>query len=84
MQLDEIMRIRGVMGSFTPESWPEGDSLLKQMGIGMAYAPAADLHLLLPGASPEAVDLIQSLCQWNPDQRPTASLALAHPFFKVQ
>lgn len=37
----------------------------------------------VPTASPAALDLIASLCHWNPDKRPTAAQALQHPFFQV-
>ena len=37
----------------------------------------------LPTASPEAVDLIASLCHWNPAMRPNAAEALLHPFFQA-
>ena len=39
--------------------------------------------LQVPQASPEAVDLISRLCQWDPAKRPTALEALQHPFFQV-
>ncbi|KAG0577393.1 hypothetical protein KC19_5G153000 [Ceratodon purpureus] len=41
------------------------------------------LSQLIPNASPEAIDLISSMCVWDPTKRPTASQALQHPFFQV-
>ncbi|XP_004292312.1 PREDICTED: cyclin-dependent kinase F-4-like [Fragaria vesca subsp. vesca] len=37
---------------------------------------------ILPDASESAIDLIQSLCSWEPSKRPSAAEALRHPFFK--
>lgn len=38
----------------------------------------------VPQASPAALDLIASLCHWDPAKRPTAAQALQHPFFQVR
>ncbi|KAL9431864.1 hypothetical protein AB3S75_026963 [Citrus x aurantiifolia] len=36
----------------------------------------------MPSASKDAINLIESLCSWDPCKRPTAAEALQHPFFK--
>ncbi len=38
----------------------------------------------MPGATPAALDLMASLCAWDPARRPTAAQALAHPYFQVR
>lgn len=38
----------------------------------------------MPSASPEAVDLITAMCQWDPNRRPTAVQCLQHPYFQVR
>lgn len=38
------------------------------------------LKSVIPGASPEALDLIYKLLQFNPDNRPTVEEALEHPY----
>ena len=84
LQMDEISKICGVMGTFTELTWPEGEILLKKLGFHLDPVPVADLRSIIPEASPQAIDLISSCCQWNPAKRPTAAEALAHPFFKVR
>ena len=46
-------------------------------------ASRQDMGALVPGASPTALDLITSLCSWDPAMRPTAAQALAHPYFQA-
>lgn len=40
----------------------------------------SSLSQLFPNAAPEAHDLMYKLLQFNPDKRPTADQALAHPY----
>lgn len=47
-----------------------------------SFAPTP-LQKLIPHASPEAIDLIQALCHWDPNRRPTAAQCLQMPFFQV-
>lgn len=41
------------------------------------------LSKLVPSAGPEALDLLTALCAWDPARRPTAMMALQHPYFQV-
>ncbi|CAL5423117.1 unnamed protein product [Camellia sinensis] len=36
----------------------------------------------MPSASKDAINIITSLCSWDPCKRPTALEALPHPFFQ--
>lgn len=54
-----------------------------QMGFRFPQMPAQPLQKLVPTASPEAIDLMTAMCQWDPRRRPTAVQALQHPFFCV-
>merc|ERR1711916_234521 len=40
-----------------------------------------DIAAIFPNASEEAVDLLEKLLVFNPEERLTAAQALAHPFF---
>lgn len=66
-------------------------TLLQPAGRPMPHAgarrfpsfPAQPLAKLLPTASPDALELIGAMCSWDPARRPTATQALAHPYFQV-
>ena len=82
-QADEIYKICSVMGTPTQQTWPEGMKLAAQMKFSFPHFSATPLQKLIPNASPEAIDLMTSMCQWDPAKRPTAVQALQHPFFQV-
>ncbi|KAL6175823.1 hypothetical protein ACLB2K_052462 [Fragaria x ananassa] len=69
-QLHEICR---VIGAPTWESWMNWPKLEPEKGFGF--------RALMPSASESALDLIESLCSWDPSNRPSAAEALRHPFF---
>ncbi|XP_073120350.1 cyclin-dependent kinase F-4-like [Henckelia pumila] len=76
---DEIHKISCVIGSPTKSEWPEGLELAKAMNYKLLVSIFATL---MPGISEDAIDLITSLCSWNPSKRPTAIETLRHPFFQ--
>lgn len=47
-----------------------------------SFAPTP-LQKLIPHASPEAIEMVQALCHWDPNRRPTAVQCLQMPFFQV-
>lgn len=83
LQADEIYKICSVMGTPTLQTWPEGMKLAAQMKFSFPHFATTPLQKLIPNASPEAIDLMTSMCQWDPAKRPTAVQALQHPFFQV-
>ncbi|KAK1417821.1 hypothetical protein QVD17_26955 [Tagetes erecta] len=81
-EADEIYKICSVIGSPTESSWAEGLELASTMNYLFPELGGVNLSALIPSASKEAVNLIASLCSWDPCKRPTASEALQHPFFQ--
>jgi protein kinase len=82
--LDEIYRMCLVLGAPTKQTWLDGMEMAASLNIQFRpLSPLTPLSVLLPNASPEAIDLISNMCSWDPRKRPTASEALQHPFFKV-
>ncbi|KAL3619135.1 hypothetical protein CASFOL_036705 [Castilleja foliolosa] len=81
-EADEIYKICCVIGSPTKTEWSQGLELAS--AINYQYPQVSGVHLstLMPGVSQDAVNLISSLCSWDPCKRPTAMEALQHPFFQ--
>ncbi|XP_051137093.1 cyclin-dependent kinase F-4-like [Andrographis paniculata] len=79
---DEIYKICCVIGSPKNWEWPEGHKLARAMNYVFPEVAGVPLSGLMPGVSKDAINLIKSLCSWNPCKRPTASEVLQHPFFQ--
>lgn len=80
-QVDQLFKIFAVTGSPTMDNWPEGVSLLNHFSVKPNPTSPTPLSVIVPGASPEALDLLSGLLQLNPARRLNAKHALAHPFF---
>ncbi|XP_073101593.1 cyclin-dependent kinase F-4 isoform X2 [Elaeis guineensis] len=82
-EADEIYRICKVIGSPNENTWAEGLQLAGVIKYQFPQLSGANLSVLIPSASKEAIDLISSLCSWDPRKRPKAEEALQHPFFQT-
>jgi protein kinase len=80
-EADEIFKVCSVLGSPNSESWPEGMRLANKINYKFPSCVATPLAKLIPNASPEAIDLMNSILQFDPQKRPTASQCLQHAFF---
>lgn len=83
LQADELYKICSVMGTPTQQTWPEGLKLASAMNFRFPTFSPTPLSKLIPNASTEAIDLITSMCHWDPNKRPTAVQCLQHPYFAV-
>lgn len=83
LQADEIYKICSVMGTPTSSTWPDGVKLAAAMNFRFPQFSVTPLQKIITNASPEAIDLITAMCQWDPNKRPTAVQALQHPYFSV-
>ncbi|KAJ8650582.1 hypothetical protein MRB53_003605 [Persea americana] len=81
-EADEIYKICGVIGSPNQKSWAEGLELANVLKYQFPQFSSANLSVLIPSASEDAISLISSLCSWDPNKRLTAAEALQHPFFQ--
>lgn len=82
-EADEIHKICSVIGSPDYGTWAEGLQLADAMSYKFPQVPCANLSELIPSASENAVNLIKSLCAWDPTKRPKAAEVLQHPFFQA-
>ncbi|KAJ6846325.1 cyclin-dependent kinase F-4-like [Iris pallida] len=81
-EVDEICKICSVIGSPDLNSWAEGIQLAEAMKYQFPQFSSENLAEVIPSASEDAVDLISSLCSWDPKKRPTAAEVLQHSFFQ--
>ncbi|KAM7270286.1 hypothetical protein ACFE04_029500 [Oxalis oulophora] len=70
--VDQMSKISQVIGSPSVHEWSDGIS---------EFNKRLSLSERIPSASNEAINLIGSLLSWDPCKRPTALMALQHPFF---
>lgn len=78
---DQMQKLVHVLGTPSQDSWKEGYRLAAQMGYRFPQSMGVSLRDIIPKASPQAIDLLQSLLSWDPKDRPTASEVLNHPYF---
>lgn len=84
-EVDQLDQITAVLGAPNYHSWPQGCMLATNCKFYFKnFFPLVNLAQLIPNASYEALNLIQSLMTWDPQKRLTALEALNHPFFKVK
>ncbi|KAK8462911.1 hypothetical protein SEVIR_1G292000v4 [Setaria viridis] len=81
-EADEIHKICNVIGSPDEQSWPQGLSLAEAMKYQFPQIKGNKLSEVMTSASSEAIDLISSLCSWDPCKRPKATEVLQHTFFQ--
>jgi protein kinase len=60
------------MGTPTQQTWPEGVKLAAAMNFRFPTFTTTPLSKIVTNASPEAIDLITSMCHWDPNKRPSA------------
>lgn len=79
--IDQLARMQHMLGSITPQEWPEVEQLPDWHKVSFAPSPKQPLAALLPDAPPAALDLLQSLVAYNPAERLAAAAALQHEYF---
>ncbi|KAL3063788.1 hypothetical protein OYC64_000174 [Pagothenia borchgrevinki] len=78
-QLTQIMKVTGVPGSEFVQKLesPEAKTYIK----ALPRYPRKDFTTLFPRASAKGIDLLEKMLVLDGDERPTAELALEHPYF---
>jgi len=80
-ELDQMYKICSTLGTPTRESWPDGYKLASQIGFNFPQFNPVSLSSMIPNASPEAINLLQRMLQFDPQKRITAAQMLQHPYF---
>ena len=55
------------------DDWPEGLTLAAKMNFKWSRCVKTDLKNIIPNASSDAINLIDSMLRWEPKKRPTAA-----------
>ena len=76
-----LFRMCSILGTPTHATWTEGMQQAKKVDIKFPSCPGVNLAEVIPQASPEAIDLMYQMINWDPSKRNTAYNLLQHPFF---
>ena len=72
-EIDQLNKIVKVLGTPDKTDWPEGYKLAQSRGYYFPDEKGVQLADLIPNASMEAIDLIESMLKYSSRKRPTAS-----------
>lgn len=80
--MDQLERIVSYSGPPTPTDIDSMDSdFTRSMISSLSFSKARiELEDKMSGAPPDAIDLVRKLISFNPNERPTATEALEHPY----
>lgn len=92
-ETDQIFKVCSVLGTPTQQTWAEGIRLamamnfkFPQVTLKKEYCNSkmnrTSLNILIPQASPDAIQLMTDMLAYDPAKRPSAAQALQYPFFQ--
>lgn len=83
-EIDQVIKIFGVLGTPTMESWLEGVQLSMKMNLRFLQAPLKGIPLqnIISNTSPQSVALLGDLLKLDPVKRVTATKALEYSYFQ--
>lgn len=80
-ELEQIYVITQVLGTPNECGWLEGVNLANKLGLNFKRDRPLPLSQKVPMVSPEGLNFMTSLLEWNPKSRPTCAEALRHKYF---
>lgn len=72
-EVDQLNKIVKILGTPDKAEWPEGYKLAQAKGYFFGEEKGLSLAQLIPDASMEAIDLIESMLKYSSRKRPTAA-----------
>jgi protein kinase len=80
-ELEQIYIITQILGTPKERGWLEGVNLANKLGLNFKRDRPLPLSQKVPMVSPEGLNFMTSLLEWNPKNRPTCADALRHKYF---
>lgn len=71
--MDQLNKIVKILGTPDKADWPEGYKLAQSKGYYFPDEKGVNLAEIIPQASMEAIDLIESMLRYSSRKRPTAT-----------
>ncbi|XP_069849375.1 cyclin-dependent kinase 3 [Dipodomys merriami] len=79
-EIDQLFHIFRTLGTPDETTWP-GVTQLPDYKSSFPKWPSRRLEEIVPNMEPKGKDLLMQLLQYDPSQRISAKMALAHPYF---
>ncbi|KRX07583.1 Protein kinase-like domain [Pseudocohnilembus persalinus] len=80
-EFDQLTKIFQIMGTPSQEKWGEGYKLASKLRITFPHYEKKNLPQVIPKMSPEGINLLEQIFQYDSTKRPTAQQLLQHPYF---
>ncbi len=77
---DQLNKVITILGT-PPVTWEAGYKLAKKIGVQFGQYSKVPLENIIKNASPDAIDLMNQMLQYDSAKRPSASQVLSHPYF---
>ncbi len=81
-EFEQMSKICEVLGTPSQVDWADGYILAARINYKFPNCKGQKLKNLIPRASDNAINLLESMLTFNPLKRPTAAKCLQHPFFQ--
>lgn len=75
------MKVCSILGTPSSTGWPEGHKLASGLGYKFPKMVKTSFEELIPDAPKEALDLLEKMLEYDPNNRLTAKECLEHEFF---
>lgn len=80
---DQLFKICSVFGTPSQTAWPEGIKLAAQLGFKWPSFTPTPLDTLIPGASSDAIHVMEGMMAWDPNKRLSTNAALQSAYFQA-
>lgn len=80
-EFDQLNKIVSIIGTPEFNTWPDGFSLIQKLNMRFPNSTKKNFKEILYNISDEASDLLDTIFQYDPKNRPSCAELLKHPYF---